>query len=278
MDCTNFKEFTDENCKLAIVSTSHIPELQQEIYTRQDQGQFDEEFAQRYIPRFKFNAPPELPYAQSIVIVAMPRPPTTATFTYKGRIRTFTLPPTYTAYDEKRIQIEKIVAQAVGKEGYQIATTNLPLKLLSARSGIVQYGRNNITYAQGMGSFMRLTAVYTDMPCEKDQWQEAQVMKRCESCDRCQKACPTGAISADRFLLSAERCLTYHNEKDGNIPFPDWIKPEWHNCLIGCIRCQMACPENKPFLSRVGETACFTEEETCSSCRGRRMNVCQPKL
>jgi epoxyqueuosine reductase len=100
------------------------------------------------------------------------------------------------------------------------------------------------------------------MPCENDSWQQPKVIDQCENCNLCSNACPTGAISKDRFLLRAEKCLTYHNEKDGKIPFPDWIKPEWHNCLVGCIRCQAACPENKPFLKMVGETAEFTEEET----------------
>jgi epoxyqueuosine reductase len=48
---------------------------------------------------------------------------------------------------------------------------------------------------------------------------------------------------------------------EGKIPFPAWIKPEWHNCIVGCIRCQAACPENKPYLDTVGYTVEFTEEE-----------------
>lgn len=192
----------------------------------------------------------------------MPRPITKAIFNWRGEKRSFILPPTYTAYDEKRLYVERLVARDVGGEGYKIATPLLPLKLLANRSGLVLYGRNNITYAQGMGSFMRLTAVYSNMPIESDRWQEAKMMDRCENCDRCRAACPTGAISQDRFLLRAERCLTFHNEKEGIIPFPAWIKPEWHNCIVGCIRCQAACPENKPYFNVIGETAEFTEKET----------------
>jgi epoxyqueuosine reductase len=88
------------------------------------------------------------------------------------------------------------------------------------------------------------------------------MMSRCKDCELCRRACPTGAIASDRFLLHAERCLTYHNEKEASILFPEWIKPEWHNCIVGCIRCQAACPENRPFLNVFGETAEFTEEET----------------
>jgi epoxyqueuosine reductase len=259
---TNFNRLLKENCKISVISTSHISEIQQEIESRWKKGEFNEEFSREYLPRFKFTLPPELANAQSVIVVTMKRPPTRATFTWKGKTQSFILPPTYTAYDEKRIYIERAIAEEVGKDGYKVATPMLPLKLLAVRSGLAKYGRNNITYVSGMGSFMRLTAVYSDKPCEKDAWQEAQIMKRCEKCDLCSKACPTGAISPDQFLLKAEKCITYHNEKKGSIPFPDWIKTSSHNCIVGCIRCQTACPENKQFLHAVGETAEFNEAET----------------
>jgi len=257
-----FQKLTTEKCKFRVVSTSRLPELKAEIETRRRQGQFDSEFAATYLDRFKFAPPEELKDAKSLLVVAMPRPTTKGIFHWKGKKHAFILPPTYTAYDEKRLHIEHLVAEAVGGEGYRIATPQVPLKLLAIRSGLADYGRNNIAYVKGMGSFMRLTAVYTDDPLEGDSWQQAKAMDACENCELCRRACPTGAISPDRFLLHAERCLTFHNEKEGKIPFPAWVKPEWHNAIVGCIRCQAACPENKPYLNKVGETAEFTEEET----------------
>ncbi len=258
----DFQELKAERCAFSVISASHVSELKQEIESRRNQGELDKAFSQEYIVRFKFAPPEDLENAQSLIVVAMPRPPTKATFSWNGKKQSFLLPPTYTAYDEKRIHVEQLVAKAVGKQNYKIATPLLPLKLLAVRSGLAEYGKNNITYVHGMGSFMRLTAVYSDMPCQKDQWQEARVMKRCENCSLCQKACPTGAIASDRFLLRAEKCITYHNEKKGTIPFPSWMKPTWHNCIVGCMRCQKVCPENKSFLHCIGESAEFDEEET----------------
>jgi len=113
-----------------------------------------------------------------------------------------------------------------------------------------------------MGSFLQLVAVYSDMPREEDRWQEAAMLEKVEDCDLCRRACPTGAISVDRFLLRAERCISYQNEKRGDVPFPSWMDVSWHNCLEGCMRCQRACPLNKQFLGWVGEEEEFSEEET----------------
>jgi epoxyqueuosine reductase len=258
----DFAALMREKCEFKVVSTRHLVDLQRKIESLRDQGRLDSEFAQQYMFRFKFTPPEELKNAESIIVVAMSRPPTKAIFNWNGKKQAFVLPPTYTAYEEKRLLVERTVAKVVEKGGYRIATPILPLKLLAVCSGLAAYGRNNIAYVGGMGSFMRLTAVYSDMPCESDQWHEPEMMKSCMNCDLCLNACPTGAISGNRFLLNAEKCLTYHNEKDGKIPFPKWIKPEWHNCVVGCMRCQAACPENKPYLGRFGETVEFDEQET----------------
>jgi epoxyqueuosine reductase len=143
-----------------------------------------------------------------------------------------------------------------------VARAVLPKKLLAVRSGLATYGRNNITYVPGMGSFYRLAAFYSDLPCQKDSWREAQMMAACENCSACLRNCPTGAISADRFLLHAERCIVYHNEQPGDVPFPRWMDPSWHNCLIGCMRCQNVCPQDKELWQWVEEGAEFSEQET----------------
>jgi epoxyqueuosine reductase len=62
--------------------------------------------------------------------------------------------------------------------------------------------------------------------------------------------------------VHAERCLTFHNEKPGSVPFAAWIDPSWHNCLVGCLHCQRVCPENRSFWPWVEERAAFSQEET----------------
>ena len=88
------------------------------------------------------------------------------------------------------------------------------------------------------------------------------MMAACENCSACRRNCPSGAISAERFLLYAERCITYHNEHPSDVPFPAWLDPSWHNCLLGCMYCQNVCPQNRDFWSWVEEGAEFSEKET----------------
>jgi epoxyqueuosine reductase len=63
-------------------------------------------------------------------------------------------------------------------------------------------------------------------------------------------------------LLHAEHCITFWNEKPADVIFPAWVKPEWHNCLVGCMLCQFICPENSAFTNLMNEGPVFSETET----------------
>jgi len=64
----------------------------------------------------------------------------------------------------------------------------------------------------------------------------------------------------DRFLIHADHCLTYLNENKGD--FPSWVTERSHNALVGCMHCQIVCPQNKNFLQLKEQTVNFSEEET----------------
>jgi epoxyqueuosine reductase len=87
-------------------------------------------------------------------------------------------------------------------------------------------------------------------------------MKACDDCALCRQNCPTGSITADRFLIHAENCLGFLNEIKPHVPY--WVKfqPDWRSALIGCRRCQFICPVNKPYLKNVVDGPSFSEEET----------------
>lgn len=272
-----FRHLRQRGYRVRMVSAEHISSLKEEIEERYRQGELDGEFYNQRLAWFDFKLPEHLSDARSLIVVAVPRPQTQATFTWKGRKRSLILPPTYTAYDEIMQQTADLLGAILEKKGYRVVKTGLPLKLLAARSGLTQYGRNNVCYVPGMGSFLQLVAVYSDMPCSEDKWQEPAMMKACESCELCRKACPTGAIPSDRFLLRAERCIVFHNERPGDIPFPAWMKSSWHNCIEGCLRCQRVCPIDKAFLKWIEDREEFSEQETAMLLEGTSREKLPPE-
>lgn len=257
-----FLDLAQRGYKGRIVSVNHLQDLKEEIEGHRAKGLFDEELYQEYLSWFEFKVPESLPGAKSLIIVAVPSPQNQAIFKWNGESRALIIPPTYVRYTETTKMVEDYLRSIMSPEGYSVASARLPLKLLAVRSGLAQYGKNNICYVPGMGSFLQLAAVLSDLPCQEDSWQDAQVMKRCQSCDACRLRCPTGAIPSDRFLLRAERCIVFHNEKQGDVPFPAWMDPGWHNCLIGCLHCQRVCPEDRDFFGWIEVKEEFSEEET----------------
>ncbi len=250
-----------QGCKARIVPVDRLPDLQAELQDHYRQGALDETFAGERLAWFDFNPPAHLP-ARSIIVVAMPSSQNQAIFHWNGSARALVLPPTYVGYEGTTARIENQLATHLGARGYRVARTKLPLKPLAVHSGLAAYGRNNICFVPGMGSFLQLVGLYSDLPCDGDSWRPLQMMERCQNCQACLHHCPTGALSAERFLLRAERCIVFHNERLGHIPFPSWIEPAWHNCLEGCMHCQSICPENRACKDRVERTVEFSEEET----------------
>ena len=245
-----------------IVAIHHVRDLQEDLEGSLHQDLLNQEVYQEHLSGLSFQPPDSLPGARSIIVVAVPQPRTRFTFTWRGQPLVLDVPPTYLHWREAKEHVRALVAAILNPHGYGVAPAALPEKLLVVRSGLGAYGRNNISYVPGLGSFHRPVALYSDVPCPADDWHDRRTLERCQSCVACQHGCPTGAIPADRFLLCAGRCLTFHNERPTDVPFPSWVDPAWHNCLVGCLHCQQVCPENRAVWPWVVEGAAFTEEET----------------
>jgi len=244
-----------------IVPIEHLSDLEDAIVGTHRRGLFDDEFYRERLSGFSFRSPQGLVDCQSIIVLAVPVPQIQTVFHWKGEQFPAILPPTYVGYGATSERVRAGVGVLLAEDGYKVEKAELPLKTLAVCSGLAEYGRNNISYLPGLGSFFQLVGVLSDLPCPEDPWERPRMMERCTNCEACLRACPTGAISQERFLLHAERCITFHNERSGE--FPAWLDPAWHNCLFGCMRCQKVCPENKAVLSWVEEKEEFTEEETC---------------
>jgi epoxyqueuosine reductase len=261
---TLYAQLEKQGYKGKIVSIKHVRELQEEIEEKHRRGLLSDKIYREVLNWVNFKIPEISPGLKSIIVVAAPQPQVRLAFNWNGNSLHCLIPPSYSyATDD---QVKNLLESHLKSKGYRLVKADLPLKLLSVRSGLAQYGKNNISYVQGMGSFYRLAAFYSDLPCGEDSWGELAMMERCEKCTACLKTCPTGAISSDRFLLRAERCLTFHNEGQGK--FPQWLDPSWHHCIVGCLYCQKICPVDKDFLNMIEEGPTFSHEETASILQG----------
>jgi epoxyqueuosine reductase len=252
-----------------IVLAERLKILVETIKDQVSNGVFAEAVYEEYGKYFLDN-PNKLPSSvRSIFITAAPQPQLRIGFQFPQGAKYFVLPPTYVyATDDA---IKKLILEVVGPSGYKLFPIRTPLKLLAVRSGLARYGKNNIVYVNGMGSFNRLKAFLSDMPVDEDNWFDLEVLEKCNNCSACSKNCPTGAISGDSFAIKQEKCITFHNERMNE--FPDWINKNWHTCLIGCMNCQSICPVNIEAKVRIEDGPIFNERESRNVLESKRSKL-----
>lgn len=232
-----------------------------ELLGRRESGELDTDFCREQI-EYLFESE-EAGRNATVVVVAMPRPAHRVGFELgEGRLDAL-LPPTYLRYRATFEEVRQDLTEN-GLPGARVEHLTAPLKTVATLLGLVRYGRNNIAYARGIGSYLQLCGYLTDarLPIsENPVLEKPELLPECDDCTRCLAACPTKAINEDRVLLSAERCITLSNENPG--PWPESIPRRAHHCLVGCLSCQRACPAN-PKL-RIDDTGvCFSASETQS--------------
>lgn len=239
-----------------IISSSCLESLRESIYSIE--YDLDKIFFNERLTFFNFNIPAAFPSAKSIILVASPQFPVKLHFYFRGKLISSFVPPTYSYHTD--IIAKDIIENIISPYNYSLFDIQLPVKILAVLSGMARYGKNNITYIPGMGSFFRLKGFYTNIDSSTHLANQLYMMEECEKCNACRLNCPSGAILENRFLISAERCLTFLNERPDD--FPDWVNPLWHNCLIGCMKCQYSCPVNKKFKNCFEGEIYFSEVET----------------
>ena len=228
---------------------------------------------------YDFNFPETNFDISSIIIVAYPSKPANLTFNFENSKYQFKLPPTYIDKDSSLIEVERNLNNILNTEGYYVKlATTLPRKLLAVRSGLASYGRNNICYVEGLGSFLNIIPLYTNIPCTDDFLHNIRNMAQCNNCKICINACPTSAIKDNTFLIDNEKCLTYFNEEGKDFEFPEWINPSSHNSIYGCSICQDVCPVNKTNLENVNDSFEFSEEETLLLLNGKPFELFPEEL
>ena len=258
-------EFAKFNARFRTVSIQHLEELRDELQQWRQDGVIGKKFYEQNYGFFEFKRPMLSAEPRSIIIIAIPQGIIPLAWQHNGKTRQVVLPPTY-RFTRDRVRCLELLTGVLQKEGCSAAKAVVPVKLLAVHSGLGKYGRNNLCYVEGCGSFVRLEAFFTDYVFPNDEWREKQSLERCASCTLCLNACPTRCIHPERFLIHADQCLTYFNENEE--PFPPWVNPRSHNALVGCLRCQEVCPENRVVMHRREEGVTFSEAETDLILRG----------
>jgi ferredoxin len=258
------------NIKTAIVPFSCFDELKQdfaEFSKREDINGY-----QKWITTELYVLDPKLDFTpQSIIITVTPKAFKKAEFTYKGK--------KYSSLLVDNIASDEIVRYLSQGNSYKFFYDyRLPAKRTAVRSGLCEYGRNNICYAGGYGSLIEICVFISDMPCpESYVWREVKNMDICEGCNLCEKSCTTGAVKPGRFLLDNSLCLTCYNE-NSEPNYPDFVPETAQRNLVNCFFCQEVCPMNRGKFDNINEMTAFDDEETSLLLDGVKLEELPPQL
>ncbi|MBP7864815.1 MAG: twin-arginine translocation signal domain-containing protein [Acidobacteria bacterium] len=243
------------------VSVKHLPELEAWFTKlKQEKRISDHPIFRKWIDGFVFKAPEKMPGARSLVVTSLPQKIGSVTLNREGKRYTVIVAPGYVD-DGITFPVfqETLCRDVLKKPGSPLIFARLPLKTLAVRCGLAEYGRNNVTYVKGYGSFHQLLAFYTEVELP-DQWRPLKQMAVCKRCGLCSDTCPTKAIRKPEFVIDAGKCISLYNEIPD--PMPDWIDPKAHNALAGCMKCQYQCLGNRGLTGDVDNVGELTEAET----------------
>jgi len=107
------------------------------------------------------------------------------------------------------------------------------------RCGLGWQGKNSLVINKSTGSFHYIGIILTELILEPDQPET----DHCGACEKCVKACPTGALDTP-YQLDIRRCISYHTIESKE-EIPDEIKDKLNDRIYGCDICQDVCPYNR---------------------------------
>jgi len=144
-------------------------------------------------------------------------------------------------YDQLHDRLEVVAAElrSIGAAAVVVLDDNRMVDRAAAyRAGLGWFGKNTNLLSDDLGSWFVLGSVVTDAVIEPANTPMAD---GCRSCNRCQVACPTGALDT-AGVLDARRCLAWLVQAAGT--FPPQFREALGDRIYGCDDCQAVCPPN----------------------------------
>jgi epoxyqueuosine reductase len=196
-----------------------------------------------------------LPGARSIIVLALNywqggnlrRSETAAT----GRIARYAWGDDY--HDVIAAKLEKLDRFLAGLGGVQkvyVDTGPVLERDHAAQAGVGWHGKSTMLIDPALGTWFFLAEVLTTLELAADAPQH----DRCGTCERCIRACPTGAITSPH-RLDARRCISYLTiEHKSSIPLE--LRPLIGDRIFGCDDCLDACPWNR--FAQVSRESAFS--------------------
>ena len=208
-----------------------------------------------------FTPPAAVAAPRSLIVVAVPHACARVTVVVDGEEVTVPIPTTYCHHDEIQAEVAATLAASLAPAGLAAALMRLPEKLLAVCAGLARYGRNNIAYVDGWGSFVELVACVSDLgPGRRplDRRARAAALRVLRGLpaglpDRRHRRGPFSA--ARRALPDAPQRERASRSRSGSTRRGTTVS-------VGCLRCQRCCPEDLAVRDEVAETAAFDERET----------------
>ncbi len=185
-----------------------------------------------------------LPGARSIIALGMsyhtPPPPRPAGGKMRGRVSRYAWGQDYHQLFERRVKglVERLRELGGARSKFYVDYGPMPDRAVAHRAGLGWFGKNTNLLVPGLGSWVFLAEVLTDLELEPD-WP---LRKSCGRCAACIPACPTNAIPAP-YVIDNTRCISYHTIENRG-PIPRDLRPLFGDWVFGCDICQDVCPVN----------------------------------
>ncbi len=151
-------------------------------------------------------------------------------------------------------KIDNFLREFGGKQKCYVDTGPVLERDHAAQAGAGWHGKSTMLIDERLGTWFFLAEILTTLELPPDE----PARDRCGTCDRCIRACPTGAITAPH-RLDARRCISYLTiELKGPIPLE--FRPLIGDRIFGCDDCLDACPWNR--FAQVSRESAFSAQRS----------------